>query len=193
MPGPDPAEILQHVIDAFPQISMVVDNDVCVVAFNTSASRSLQLSAADLRQLTGNVLSCVNALEYGCGRTRQCNGCDVRLSILRAFEGQSIQRRPTRMRLRHQGQTHDAWLLVSTTPLTDRQVMLVVEDISEMAALAGLLPVCSRCGAPRPGATHVADALAYLESHADLPLPFWRCQSCELADDPGGRKTSGRR
>lgn len=176
------SEFLQRIIDAFPALTLVVTHDVSVVAFNTAASRALDLDERALKQLTGNVLSCVNAWEGGCGRTRKCRDCDVRLSVARAQEGEATAQKHTKMRLRVGQKYGDFYLVVSASPFDyegNRQVLLVIENVTELVQVRQLLPICSRCGAIRGDEDYREKVGAYQQAHADAIFPMARCPAHE--------------
>ena len=178
-------EILRAVIDAFPMASFLVQNDVCVVAYNTSASKALNLEAECLGKLTGNILSCANALEYGCGRSRVCNGCDVRLAILSAFDGRPVERKATTMRVTDRGESREAHLLISTRGFavsSAPRVLLIVEDITELATLSGLLPLCAHCLQERDEPGYRAAVESYVQDHDYPPFLLWTCDHCRSED-----------
>ena len=142
------AAFLRELMDAFPAMSFVVDEDVTVVAFNNTASEFLRVSADSLRHLTGRVLSCVHAIGGTCGRTRKCKDCDVRRAINSAFEGLPVERTETTMRLAIDGTPRDFHLLVTTKPYTRGKytnVLLFIENITEHVTLQQLLPALESC------------------------------------------------
>jgi hypothetical protein len=185
MSEPSREELLQHLIDAMPSISLVVDREVTVVAFNASAGHALRIDAGALRQLAGNVLSCVNALSGVCGRTVRCNGCEVRGAIERALAGEPVHRRPARMRLKQGGAERELTLLVTAAPIAragEGTVLLAVEDVTELAALRALLPVCALCGTPRNEPGYLEELTRYLRDLEPSPFPPWTCRGCRPVD-----------
>jgi len=182
-------ELLQQVLDAFPALSLLVEDDVSVVAFNTAASRALSLDERSLRQLTGNVLFCVNAFEGGCGQTRKCRNCDVRLSISAAYSGEVVERRRTRMRLRVDGKERDFYLLVSAAPFElggALRVLLVIENITELVVLRDLLPECPRCRRRRDEPDYWQRVDGYITEHVDELAGQQVCQRCTAELGHGG-------
>jgi hypothetical protein len=139
-------KFLQELIDTFPAMTFVVDDDVTVVAFNASAGTSLRLNASALQHLTGQVLSCVNAVE-GCGRTHKCHDCEIRRAINSASEGLFVERKQTTMQLAIGGNPRDFHLLVTARPYRYgawSKVLLFIENITEYVTLQKLVSVVEK-------------------------------------------------
>jgi hypothetical protein len=189
----DSTDLLQQVLDAFPALSLLVEDDVSVVAFNSAASRALSLDERSLRQLTGNVLFCVNAFEGGCGHTHKCKNCDVRLSISAAYSGEVVERRRTKMRLRVDGQERDFYLLVSTAPFEyggALRVLLVIENITELVVLRDLLPECPRCRRRRDELDYWQRVDDYMTEHDEELAGQQVCERCTAELSHGGASSS---
>ncbi|MBI5743487.1 MAG: hypothetical protein HY952_02950 [Elusimicrobia bacterium] len=65
-----------------------------------------------------------------------------------SFSGKSVNRQPTDISLVHKGKTSVVRALVSVSPFSfDGKMysLLVIENISELAGLRALLPICSSC------------------------------------------------
>jgi hypothetical protein len=180
------SDSLQRILDAFPALSMVVDEDVSVIAFNTAASRELDLDENALRKLTGDVLGCSNAWHGGgCGRTRKCKNCEVRLAIGAASSGSVVERKMTTMHLRVGGVERDVHLLVSATPVEHDgryRVLLIIENVTELYTLRRLLGVCSSCGRTRDDVKYRNDVEQYILAHPNSAFPYGVCYVCALKE-----------
>lgn len=179
---------LQRILNAFPALSMVVDDDVSVIAFNTAASRELDLDEKALRKLTGDVLGCSNAWHGGgCGRSRKCKNCEVRLAIGAASSGVGVERKKTTMQLRIGGVERDVHLLVSATPVEHEgrfRVLLIIENVTELYALRRLLGVCAHCGRTRDDARYRHEVEQYMLAHPNPAFPYGVCYVCALKEPP---------
>lgn len=163
---------LQELIDTFPAMSFVVEEDVTVVAFNTSASRFLHIKADALRHLTGQVISCANAMNTPCGRSKPCKDCDVRLAINSAYKGFPVERKQTTMKLVLEGKVQQFHLLVTTKPYRQgmyTKVLLFIENITEYVTLQQLIPAFEKCAtiADDPEAKAILDNYLQLRAHSE--------------------------
>ena len=181
-----PAQLLRHLLEAFPALSLVVEQDVSVIAFNTAASRELDLDESALRKLTGDVLGCSNAWHgSGCGRTRKCKNCEVRLAIGAASGGETVQRRKTEMQLRLQGVEREVHLLVTATPVGPAgtgRVLLIIENVTELYTLRRLLGVCAHCGRSRDDVAYRQAVEDYIQQHPSPQFPYGVCYVCALKE-----------
>jgi len=85
----------------------------------------------------------------GCGRAPFCADCIIRDSVRQASQGQRIVRRRARMEL-HRGEAlKELYVLVTASPLEYQGrslVLLVIEDISELADLYRMIPSAPSAG-----------------------------------------------
>ncbi|MBW2731782.1 MAG: hypothetical protein JRH20_05270 [Deltaproteobacteria bacterium] len=150
---------LQELIDTFPAMTFVVEEDVTVVAFNTSASRFFGIKASALKHLTGQLIYCVNAMGGTCRRTLKCKDCDLRLALERASQGVAVERKQTTMKLAVDGEpAREFHLLVTTKPYRGPypKVLLFIENVTEHVLLERLLPALEKC-------PHIAETPYYRE------------------------------
>jgi len=72
-------------------------------------------------------------------------------------------------------------LLVTATPLPDtecQRALLMLEDVSELLTLRGLLPICAHCKKVRDDEEYWHDIDRYLHTHMHLKLTHGLCPSC---------------
>jgi len=175
-------QYLRAVFDAIPLPTFIVDSDVRILDKNAAAA---QLLGAEpelaLHQRGGDALHCIYAEARGCGQSECCRQCVLRNSVKQALEGQKTHRRMHKAGLRRQDKTVEIDLLVTATPLMGGevpQVLIILEDISELVTLRGLIPICAQCKKVRDDQQYWQSIEAYLESHTNLEFTHGYCPTC---------------
>lgn len=98
-----------------------------------SAARSIvgkELPAIE-DQLAGNVFECANAdLPGGCGKTKHCKACAIRISINETLEsGAGVERKPAHQQIKTADGVREKRFLISTERVGEF-VMLRIDDIA---------------------------------------------------------------
>src|ERR1041385_2682965 len=137
------------VFDAMPIPSFVVDEDIRILDFNKAASQLLGSEPElALHQRGGEALHCITSEAAGCGRGVHCKNCVIRNSVNRSIAGGATQRQIHRAQWRANGKTRMIDLLVTASPVPGpdaKTALLILEDVSELLTLRGLLPICAQC------------------------------------------------
>ena len=174
----------RQMLDALPAPLFVVDEDVGVHDLNSAARAFVGGNAptSELR-LCGEVLRCAHVLqsEEICGDTVFCPNCVVRASVGSAYASQSVVRRWAKMQLLREGQLRTMCFLISAAPLPrgDKSlVLLVLEDVTEIAELRALLPICSVCGKVRSEDDYWHNVQEYLRRHTAMRFTHGVCPDC---------------
>ena len=134
--------LAKEILDAIPSIIFVVDEDLRILEYNTAAGRLLGLEREEiLLRYSGEMLHCLHALDAQgvCGQREFCKTCVIREAVQEAFAGTSTVRRRAKMELLDQEKINDFHALITATPFTYggmKAVLLVVEDLNELAKLA---------------------------------------------------------
>jgi len=177
-------DILRAVFDALPSLVFVVDQDVRIQEYNTAASELLKAGRTTvLKQRAGEILHCVHASESpeGCGRAPFCENCVIRNSVTEAFRGNRVVRRRTRMDLIQDGKEIEIYALITASPFTfqDKSLaLLVIEDISEIAELQRMIPICAVCKKVRDDKDAWMQFEAYLKNNWDVNFTHGYCPEC---------------
>jgi hypothetical protein len=175
---------LKTIFDAFPSLLFVVDEDARIYHLNSAAASGLGLNITDtFLKRTGDALHCIHSTETreGCGHAPKCKDCVVRNSINRIFSGEKIIRSKEKMTLVHCGETREINLQVTTAPFAydNRQyVLLILDDITELAQLRSLLPICSYCKKIRDDKSYWENLEGYFEHHLDVDFSHSICPDC---------------
>jgi signal transduction histidine kinase/HAMP domain-containing protein len=130
-------ETLERVFESAPYIMMLVNKEGRVTKINrTGAAFSGGSKEELLGLLGGEVFNCLNAFDgLGCGRNAECSDCPVRTRVMRTFQtGESIYKAEGCMTIRKDSTDIAVDMLISTTPIKDRDsdlVLVTIADITE--------------------------------------------------------------
>lgn len=85
------------------------------------------------------------------------------------------------MQIVYGGRTDDLYALVSATPFSyegSQLVLLVIEDIGQLAELQRIIPICMKCGKIRDDDQYWSRVEAYFHRHWDLQFSHGYCPQC---------------
>jgi len=177
-------DILRSVFDAIPSLIFVVDDDVRIQEYNAAAAELLLLKRpAVLKRRGGEVMNCLHAADVpeGCGRAPACNDCVIRNSVAEALKGNRIVRRRKKLAMLRDGHKVEIYALITASPFyydKRTQALMVIEDISEIAELQRLIPVCSICKKVRDDQESWSRFEAYFKEHWDVDFSHGYCPEC---------------
>lgn len=178
------SDMLRAVFDAMPLLIFVVDDDVRILEYNVTASELLAAPrSAILKRRGGEVLHCLHATEVpeGCGRAPFCKNCVIRNSVAEAFHGNQVVRRRTKLEMIRDENKLEIYALITASPFLYEQrplVLLVIEDISEIAELKRMIPICSNCKKVRDDKESWLLVETYFKEHWDLEFSHAFCPEC---------------
>jgi len=178
------SDLLRAVFDVLPSMVFVVDEDVRIQEYNTAASDLLMAERKTiLKRRAGEILHCVHSTDVpeGCGRAPSCKECIVRNSVTEAFRGNRIVRRRMRLELDRAGNRVTLYALITASPFSFRErphALLVIEDISEIAELHRLIPICSVCRKVRDDKESWMQVESYFKNSWDVDFTHGFCPDC---------------
>ncbi len=178
------SEFLKNLFNAIPSPVFVVDSDMRIIHFNSAASEILyETSVHVLMKKGGDALECVNARKSpeGCGRSEACKDCVLRNSVYEAIGGDKVFRRKTRMNVQTENGVNEIHFLITTSPFhynDNEYVLLIMEDISELIQLRGIIPICSWCKKIRNDDNYWQSVEEYFSSHVDVDFTHGMCEEC---------------
>lgn len=204
--GSDKSEMLRTVFDAIPSLIFVVDDDVRIQDYNAAAAELLLGKRETiLKRRGGEVLNCLHSKDApeGCGHATFCNNCVIRNSVTKAFRGSSIVRRRTKIEIIRGEDKLEIYALITASPFLFKKrslVLLVIEDISEIAELQRMIPICSICKEVRDEKETWSQVEAYFKEHWDVDFSHSLCPKCfksemekiekEISAEPGASADS---
>ena len=177
-------DMLRAVFDALPSLVFVVDQDVRIQEYNAAASDLMMAERKTvLKRRAGEILHCIHSSEVpeGCGRSPSCKDCIIRNSVTEAFRGNRVVRRRTRIELIRDGNKIEIYALVTVSPFSFQErshALLVIEDISEIAELYRMIPICSVCGKVRDDKESWMRVEAYFKNSWDVDFSHGYCPDC---------------
>ena len=136
--------LIEQLMDAIAGFIFLVDGDVSILDYNSSAGRLLGSGRHEvLRRRGGDVLHCVHSKDVaeGRGRGEFCKTCLVRDSVNRAMTGRKCVRRRARMQLEAGNGVSELYILVSAAPLAGQgrpKVLLILQENGEVLQLQSL-------------------------------------------------------
>ncbi len=196
----DASEMIRAVLDVMPSLILVVDDDVRVLEYNSAASALISRSRETvLRRRGGEVFDCLySGIAPGCGLAPRCKTCVIRDSVTEAFKGRRVVRRRARMDLVREGAKKQIYAMVTASPFKlrgDSLVLLIIEDIKDIADLQHMIVVCSECREVKDDKEAWSRMESYFKERWDLDFSHGLCPRCldlkmEELDEtlpPGGR------
>jgi PAS domain-containing protein len=176
--------MFRKLFDSMPSIAVVVDDDARITAYNRAAAGLLRdhaVSAVGTR--IGEAIGCAHASESpdGCGRGPYCSRCILRNSVNDASTGAGAQRRRARLQLLNIGELQEIYALVTASPFEFNGaslVLLIVEDISIIAELTRIIPICAECGKVRDGGDAWMRVESYFSREWGVDFSHGMCPEC---------------
>jgi len=182
---------IRTILNALPQPVLVVDEDVRILEFNQAAG-SLLAGERELviRQRGGDVMHCIHSTENpeGCGHSNACQTCVVRNSVRSILSGDPVHRRKAQMEFQTPQGIKQADMLITAAPIElhgKRLALLILEDVSELITLRGLLPICAHCKSIRDDQQYWQKIETYLHTHLSLDFSHGLCPKCIQELYPG--------
>ena len=181
-------DMYRAVFDALPSLVFIVDDDVRIYECNAAAENLLGAkSVTVLKKRAGQVLHCLHATDVpeGCGQAEFCRDCVIRNAVAEASRGNRVVRSRTRLEIISNGAAIEIYALISATPFIYNEkplVLLVVEDISEIAELRQLIPICSVCKKVRDDTESWLRLESYFKDHWDVDFTHGLCPDCHKAE-----------
>lgn len=174
----------KSLVDALPSIVLVVDEDVRIQEYNSAASELLtDEKMTVLKRRAGEVFHCLHATDVpeGCGRGPACENCIIRGAVKDAFRGNRVIRRRSKVELVRDGEKFVIYALITASAFQFQGksfVLLVVEDISEVAELWRIIPICAICKKVRDDQQSWKLLEAYFSDHWDVDFSHGLCPEC---------------
>lgn len=186
----DNAVFMRHALDAIPAIVLVTDEDVRIL-YRNKAGRDLLKGERIYRKRAGDIMHCLHSGDSpgGCGTGPHCADCVLRNSVNTAFSGKAVRREPTDITLLAGEKQTLIRALVSASPFSfegNLYSLLVIENISELAGMRALLPICSSCKKIRNEAGDWERVETYIRRHVpQADISHGLCPACAKKLYPG--------
>lgn len=177
-------QMIRYVFNTLPSIIFVVDDDVRIQEYNTAAAEFLLANRSSiLKSRGGEVLHCLHSTDVpeGCGRGPLCKDCIVRGSVTEAFDGKRVVRRRARIEIIRNREKIEIYALVTASPFNYEGkplVLLIIEDISEIAELQRIIPICCICKKIRDDKESWSRIESYFKDHWNVDFSHSLCPEC---------------
>ncbi|MHB0997583.1 MAG: PAS domain-containing protein [Elusimicrobiales bacterium] len=184
------AVFMRHALDAVPSMVLVTDDDARIL-YRNLAARELLTGGRIYGNRAGEALHCIHSEDVpaGCGRGPHCGDCVVRNSVKAAFGGKRVNRQRTDLSLRLKDSFRTVPVLISASPFSfggALYALMIIEDISELAELRALLPICSSCKKIRAEDGSWEKVETYIRAHVpDVSISHGLCPDCAKKLYPG--------
>ena len=142
---------LKVLFDAIPMLALLVDSEGSVQAINDATANLLGMSAPPVSpKRPGDLLQCIHSKDVpeGCGFGPHCQTCVVRKTAMEAIHGNAVRRAKGKLEIHLEEKDRVLSVLISSAPMTYQDqhfAMVIVEDLSMLTELQGLLPLCASC------------------------------------------------
>ncbi|MDF2570136.1 MAG: hypothetical protein K0R55_1740 [Sporomusa sp.] len=180
-------EFFRLLFKVIPTGIVLVDANGYVKAINPEGSKMFCVDPLESTNCYGGELfRCVNAKD-GCGLASACQECILRTNAMLAIKGQTVSRQKGKFCIIQDNNIKQFILQVTATPLIYNQqslAILIIEDISLITELSGLIPICSSCHSIRDDKGNWLNIAKFLEDHSEAELTHDYCPKCakELLD-----------
>ena len=172
---------LQNLFDAIPILTLVLDDDSRVRAANKTAKDFLGCKEEEiLFNRCGEAISCRHATDHplGCGFGPSRNECIIRKAVLASRKDKLPQRLKGKLELLPD---KNLSVLVSASSFeynSDIYFLVMIEDISFMAELEGLIPICASCKRIRDEKGYWNLIERFIEEHSEAEFTHDICPDC---------------
>lgn len=172
---------LRILLDTIPIVTLVLDPDLRVHAVNEAAKKLLGCGEEKLLlNRCGQVIGCRHSTEHplGCGLSQNCEKCIIRNTALAAIKGIVTERSKGKLDLL---QGRDMNVLVSASCFRYKEQsfsVIMVEDISLVTELEGLIPICASCKRIRDDQGYWNRVEKYIEGHSEVEFTHDICPEC---------------
>lgn len=176
------AIFLRGVLDAVPSPLFIVDTELRILHFNASASQLLGPGTPYLKR-GGEALHCLHSTEApeGCGYADACRECVIRESVGKAIGGSAASRIRTKLNIIKGKELMEVQILVTASPFSyegDDLSILILEDVTELIQLRGLIPICAWCKKVRNEKEYWESIEEYFSKNLELDFTHGICEQC---------------
>jgi hypothetical protein len=171
--------LFEALLDSMPVAVLALDENLHVRAANAAARALGEAVTGGF----GGLVGCVSATAQagGCGQSHVCADCVMRISAAAAVGGQTIRQREIRVQ---SGAAVERVFLLSAGPFDGAGIesgiraLLVVEDVTELHRMRGLIPICASCKSIRKDDEAWEQLEQYIQDHSHVLFTHSLCPDC---------------
>jgi nitrogen fixation/metabolism regulation signal transduction histidine kinase len=183
-------DFFQSLFNTVPSMVFVVDSERRILHWNEAAKQLLDTTDKEIvLKHHGEFINCINSTDGpgGCGNSNACETCVIKNSVDHSFEGNKTYRKITNMTLQSGSQNKEVQFLVSSVPFKFENsylTLLIMEDITELIQLRGLLPICAWCKKIRNDKNYWESVEQYMHKQFDTDFTHGICPECVQKHHP---------
>jgi len=175
-------EFFRLLFKVIPTGIVIVDENGFINAINPEGSKMFCVEPFNdgTHYRGGDLFRCINAKD-GCGSTVACQNCILRTNATLAINRQAVSRQKGKFCVIKDNDIKQFILQVTASPLVYKQLtmaLLIIEDISLVTELSGLIPICSSCHSIRNDNGEWVNIAKYLQEHSEAELTHDYCPKC---------------
>lgn len=177
--------LAEALFDIIPAAILLVDKDRRIRLVNEPQGDIFELHRGEGDEIwrIGNSFNCIHRRDnpQGCGFGLACEECCIRNTAHEALNGNKIVRRKGSISVETEHGPVYHSILVSAVPLRaagEQQALLLVEDITEVEQLKGLLPICANCKKIRKDDGAWERLEKFLEANSSVLFTHGICGEC---------------
>lgn len=177
-------ESLRSILDAFASPVLIMDRHLHILDLNTEAKRFLNTADDDvLDRLCGEIIGCAHIGDTmeNCGETPHCAQCAIRQSVAAAVSTGVAQRRTAWMSLTQVDGDRRVWARATASPFKhelQELILLTIEDVTELAELRRIVPICSHCRKVRDSQDFWRHVEEFLRKDGGVEFTHGLCDEC---------------
>ncbi|ATW26519.1 PAS domain S-box protein [Candidatus Formimonas warabiya] len=169
---------------AIPVVVLVADAEGRVRAINDATEKLFGITSQEaFLKRGGEVFNCVfSTLDpRGCGFSPACQHCQVRKTAMAAIKGQKLTRIKAQLQISSAGEIKTFNLLITSAPIhygKQTYAVVVMEDVSNIVELQGLLPICFSCKKIKNDQGYWDQLEKYIEKNSEAEFTHSICPEC---------------
>jgi len=178
--GIDPA--IEAMLESMPVAVLALDGERRIRAANALA----RVLGDDTSGGFGDLAGCINAVTHpkGCGHSAACQQCVVFRSATAVLNAGTVVRQEE-ARIKSRGGMVERVFIISASPFvapagvdTDIRALLVLQDVTALHRLRGMIPICAHCKSIRRDDEAWDRVEKYIEDHAHVMFTHSLCPEC---------------
>lgn len=170
--------------DVIPVLALIVNQESEVFAINDAGKNLFGIDPNEVYlHRSGDVFNCIyrNDDLRGCGFGQKCADCIVRKSAMAAINGGKVQRAKGKLEIEQNNEYRLLNLLVSSVPMEYKGIkmaVVIIEDVSKITELAGLIPICASCKQIRDDQGYWTRMEKFIEENSEAEFTHDLCPKC---------------
>lgn len=174
----------KSILDAIPAFVFAVNEDMRIIEYNSAAAGLLDGNLINvINRRAGEALHCIHSHEVpeGCGHAPECKECVIRNAVGAAYRGEKISRKRATLEIGSGGTSVEIFAVISASPFEldgIKLVLLLIEDISELIAIQGIVSMCMKCKKVHSSGDFWTALESYFKNNWGIDFSHGYCPEC---------------